>query len=163
MRHPLLPPSHQDEQALNPWTMLLRPTQIHPEYGWDTATFVSAISDEVIKWWHLEFLKVRVRNWRILGLSHEVRKEEEGTRFPFARMINPAKKAVCSSLTFLADKRTSKKNVFQVWYLSEDNLRGSKGGLDKHLRMREWFQSRSRISQGRHDLLKWWNICEQLS
>ena len=83
MGDPLLPPSSRDGQSLHPRTILLRPGQVLPQGTDEThQQFCSVISDEVIKQWHLEFLKVRVGDGRILGLGHEVRKEREGTRLP---------------------------------------------------------------------------------
>ena len=72
------------------------------------------------------------------------------------------KERPCNSLTLLADTRPSKKDVFQVKCLSETNLRGSKGDLDKQRRTRERFQSGGSISRGGQDLSKWRNILETM-
>ena len=64
----------------------------------------------------------------------------------------------CNSLMLLYDARDSKGDIFQVRCLSEANLRGSKGGPDKHPRTRDKFQSEGLISRDRHDLPKLRNI-----
>ena len=46
-----------------------------------------------VKGWNRELLKSRVKNRRILGLDHEVRKKE-GTGTPTARVMNTKGKAV---------------------------------------------------------------------
>ena len=63
MGDPLLPPSHRDEQAFNPRMILLHPGQVLLE-GKDGTheQLVSVISDKVIKRWHREFLKMKLKD-----------------------------------------------------------------------------------------------------
>ena len=84
--HLLLTSFHGDKQGPQYLEgVLLHPEQVFPK-GPDgpEQQFIPVISDEVVKGQHREFLKTRVKNRRILGLSHEVRKEREGTGPPSA-------------------------------------------------------------------------------
>ena len=73
--HPLKS-SCGDKQALNTWMVLLRPGQVFLK-GLDGTEqqCIAVISHEVVKGRHREFLKARVRNGRILGLSKEEKRK----------------------------------------------------------------------------------------
>ena len=82
---PLLPSTCQNEQTFDARTLLLHLGQVLPK-GSDGAEqqFISIATNKVVKGRNRELLEARVKNGRILGLSHKVRKKEEGTGTPTA-------------------------------------------------------------------------------
>ena len=76
-------------------SILLRPGQVLTK-GSDGAEqwFVSISTNKVVKGWNQELLKAKVRNGRILGLSHEVKKKGEGTGPSTVRVMDTKGKAV---------------------------------------------------------------------
>ena len=93
--HLFLTQTRQDEQTFDTRTILLHPGWVLMK-GSDGAEqpFTLITTNKVVKGRNQELLKVKVRNRRIRGFSHEVRKKGEGTGTPTARVTNKKGKAV---------------------------------------------------------------------
>ena len=156
--HPFLMLTRWEKQTFDTWMILLCPGQVLTK-GSDRAEKRSSRSPptkssrDSIK--NSSKQESRTKGFWVLATKSRRLKKVHDLQ---PREWRTKKDMPCNSLTLFADARASKTDVFKARCLSEVNLRGSKGGLDKHLRTRDKSQSRGRISHGRYDLSKLWNI-----
>ena len=107
-RHPLLMPTHQDEQPFDTLTALLHPGQVLTKVS-DGAEqeLISVTIHKIIQGWDSELIETGVKHRRILGLSNEVKKEGKGTGPPTPRITNMKREVI--QLTNLFGRRRSKQ------------------------------------------------------
>ena len=118
---------------------------------------ISVLGHEVNQRWNREPLEPWIKQTRVLGLGHGIRKEEGGTRPPTLWVTNSVGKAAQLPKPFgcMCAKQIA---VPPGRCLPKDNCMGSYGRWVKLLRTKESFQAGGLNSLGRQDLLKLLNI-----